>query len=155
FDTIGNRTQTLAGGDQNGASQRVSTYTPNNLNQHTQRSVPGAADVMGLSYATNTVTVNGNTAYRKGEYFRNQVAVDNSGAALWTNMIVAATEQTSVTGKVFVAKAPETFGYDQDGNMTNDGRWLFTWDGENRLVSMQGLAAIPTGAKYKLDFTYD
>jgi hypothetical protein len=144
FDTIGNRTQTLAGGDQNGLNQRVSSYTANNLNQYTQRTVPRAVDVMGVSYATNTVTVNGNTAYRKGEYFRNQLAMDNSSSALWTNVIVAATGQTSVTGKVFVAKAPETFGYDLDGNMTNDGRWLFTWDGENRLVSMQGLAAIPT-----------
>src|SRR5216117_950008 len=88
FDSIGNRTQTLVGGDQNGLNQRVSTYTPNSLNQYSQRTVPGNVDVMGISYATNTVTVNGNTAYRKGEYFRNQVAVDNSAAALWTNMII-------------------------------------------------------------------
>jgi RNA polymerase sigma-70 factor (ECF subfamily) len=67
FDTIGNRTKTLAGGDQNGLNQRSSTYTPNSLNQYTQRTVPGNVDVLGVSFATNTVTVNGNTAYRKGE----------------------------------------------------------------------------------------
>jgi RHS repeat-associated protein len=39
--------------------------------------------------------------------------------------------------------------------MTNDGRWVFTWDGENRLVSLQGLSGIPTGAKFKVDFVYD
>jgi RHS repeat-associated protein len=110
---------------------------------------------MGISYATNTVTVNGNAGYRKGEYFRYQLAVNNGSSALWTNITVAATNQTSVTGNVFVAQSPEAFGYDADGNMTNDGRWLFTWDGENRLVSLQGLAGIPTGAKFKLDFLYD
>jgi len=30
---------------------------------------------MGLSMATNPVTVNGTTAYRKGEYFRQQLPV--------------------------------------------------------------------------------
>jgi YD repeat-containing protein len=37
FDTIGNRTQTMAGGDQNGANQRIAGYTANNLNQLTSR----------------------------------------------------------------------------------------------------------------------
>ena len=31
----------------------------------------------------------------------------------------------------------------------------FTWDGENRLASMQSLSSVPSGAKKKLDFTYD
>jgi RHS repeat-associated protein len=155
FDNIGNRTQTLAGGDQNGLNQRNTSYTANALNEYTQRTVPGAVDVMGISYSTNTVTVNGNTAYRKGEYFRYQLVVGNASAALWTNVTVAATGQTSITGNVFVAQSPESYGYDADGNMTNDGRWVFTWDGENRLVSLQGLSGIPTGAKCKLDFIYD
>ena len=30
----------------------------------------------------------------------------------------------------------EQFGYDGDGNLTNDGRWDYTWDAENRLVTM-------------------
>jgi len=38
----------------------------NNLNQYTNRTVPGAFDVVGVAYATNTVTVNGVTAYRRG-----------------------------------------------------------------------------------------
>jgi len=31
FDNIGNRTQTLAGGDQNGWNQRLAAYGANNL----------------------------------------------------------------------------------------------------------------------------
>jgi RHS repeat-associated protein len=155
FDTIGNRTQTMAGGDQNGLNQRVATYGANNLNQYTNRSVPGFADIMGLSLATNTVTVGGQTAYRKSEYFRDQLSVNNGSAVVWTNLAVVATGQNSVTGNVYVAQTPETYGYDADGNLTSDGRWTYTWDGENRLVSMQGLSGIPTGAKLKLDFVYD
>jgi YD repeat-containing protein len=101
------------------------------------------------------VTVNSQSTYRKGEYFRKELAVNNGSSALWTNIVVAATGQTSVTGHVFVAKAPETFGYDADGNLTNDGRWAFTWDAENRLTSMTSLSSGPAGSKLKLDFAYD
>ncbi|TAG10527.1 MAG: RHS repeat-associated core domain-containing protein, partial [Verrucomicrobia bacterium] len=31
--------------------------------------------------------------------------------------------------------------YDLDGNLTNDGRWIYTWNGENRLISMTPTAA--------------
>jgi RHS repeat-associated protein len=155
FDNIGNRTQTLAGGDQSGLNQRSATYGANSLNQYTNRTVPGFADIMGIALATNTVTVGGQTAHRKGEYFRDQLPVSNSSAAVWTNIAVASPNQTSITGNVFVAQSPESYSYDADGNLTGDGRWTYTWDGENRLISMQGQSGIPTGAKYKLDFIYD
>jgi len=35
------------------------------------------------------------------------------------------------------------FGHDADGNLTNDGHWSFIWDAENRLTSMETLAAVP------------
>ena len=50
-------------------------------------------------------------------------------------------------------KEPETFGYDADGNLTNDGRWAYTWDGENRLVSMTVNTNV--GPQYQLTFAYD
>ena len=49
-------------------------YTATSLNQYTNRDVPGAVDVLGLAFATNGVTVNGNTPWRKVEYFRQQLA---------------------------------------------------------------------------------
>lgn len=58
-------------------------------------------------------------------------------------------------GNVYVAQSPENYNYDADGNLTSDGHWTYTWDGENRLVSMQALTNIPTGAKLRLDFVYD
>ena len=41
FDTIGNRTQTQAGGDQTGGNQRLANYSVNTLNQITSRDLPG------------------------------------------------------------------------------------------------------------------
>jgi len=113
FDTIGNRTGTQAGGDQTGANLRQAAYTNdlNNLNQIMSRGAPGDVDVMGLALATNTVKVNGNSAYRKWEYFREQMAVNNTASALWTNMTVSAPGQATTSGHVFVAQNPENFTY--------------------------------------------
>jgi hypothetical protein len=44
---------------------------------------------------------------------------------------------------------------DLDGNQTSDGLRTDSWEGENRLLSMQSSAAVPSGARNKLDFTYD
>jgi YD repeat-containing protein len=155
FDDIGNRKSTKSGGDDVGSSLRSAGYTANNLNQYTSRDVPGFVDVLGISFATNTVTVNGQSTYRKGEYFRKELPVNNASTALWTNITVAATGQTPVSGNVFVAKTNEVFGYDLDGNLTNDGRWAFTWDAENRLLKMESLTSAPTGSKRRVAWEYD
>ena len=94
---VNNRTSTKAGGDNVGQGLRPASYFANSQNQYTSRDVPGYADIMGASLATNTVTVNGQTAYRHGEYFRQQLPIDNSSAQ-WTNITVAAAGQTSTTG---------------------------------------------------------
>jgi RHS repeat-associated protein len=153
FDDIGNRTQTKVGGDEHGANLRTASYTANSLNQYTNRDIPGAVDVMGLELGTNTVTVNGQTPYRYGEYFRKELAVNNSSTALWTNITVSAPYETTANGNVFVAKTPETFGYDADGNMTNDGHWFITWDAENRPISLA--AKTNVGPPILIKFEYD
>jgi RHS repeat-associated protein len=157
-DDIGNRTSTKAGGDSSGssASLRSASYTANTLNQYTSRDVPNAFDVLGASHATNTVTVNGSAAdYRRGEYFQELVTVVNSSTSVWQTVNVTNSGGGSITGSVFVAKTPETFGHDKDGNLTNDGRWVLTWDAENRLVQMESRTDAPTGSKLKLRFGYD
>ena len=153
FDTIGNRTQTKAGGDQFGANLRTANYGANSLNQYTNRDVPAAFDVMGLGFATNAVTVNGQAAYRKGEYFRAEVPVSNGSTSVWQSVSVVATNQATASGSVFVPKTQEQFYYDLDGNLTNDGRWTYTWDGENRLVKLAPNTSI--GPRNSLMFEYD
>ena len=70
-------------------------------------------------------------------------------------------------GNRFVAKTPEQFMYDLDGNLlalrsfseggTSDGRWTNVWDGENRLISMETLAGVVSAGvpKQRLEFAYD
>ena len=156
FDDIGNRTSTKAGGNADGSALRSASYSANTLNQYTSRTVTNAFDVLGASHATNSVTVNGSAAdYRRGEYFQELVSVVNSATSVWQTVSVTNSGGGSTTGSVFVAKTPELFYYDKDGNLTNDGRWLYTWDAENRLVNMTSTNTPPPGSKLKLDFVYD
>jgi RHS repeat-associated protein len=155
FDDIGNRTQAKAGGDAVGSSLRLAGYTNNTLNQLTSRGVPEAVDVMGLGLATNAVNVNGQSTYRKSEYFWKELSVTNNLGALWTNMNVSAAGESTISGAVFVPKDPEYFSYDPDGNLTQDGRWTYTWDAENRLLSMKSLSTTPSASWFSLQFGYD
>ena len=77
FDTIGNRTKTLAGGDQNGAGLRQASYTANALNQYSSRTVPGAVDVIGSVTNTGSVWVNQIIPYRTNNYFWEALPVTN------------------------------------------------------------------------------
>ena len=44
--------------------------------------------------------------------------------------------------------------YDLDGNLTNDGVFAYSWDGENRLVAVEPLV-LTNGSPIKVTFTYD
>jgi len=152
FDTIGNRTQTKAGGDQTGGNQRLANYWANNLNQITNRDYPGTNDIIGVVLATNSVTVNGQSAWHKWEYFRGTVQTNNAVAPAWLTAIVGSGGTTN-TGSLFMPQTPEHFAYDADGNLTNDGRWAYTWDAENRLIGMAANTSV--GPQYQLAFAYD
>jgi RHS repeat-associated protein len=158
FDDIGNRSSTKAGGNDVGQGLRPASYTANSLNQYTQRDVPGAADITGIAHPNATVTVNSASPYRRGEYYRKELAINNASASVWqsvTNKAVLTGTTNTTTGNVFLPKTPELFSYDADGNLTNDGRWAYVWDGENRLLRMVAPSSVPTGARKTLVFTYD
>jgi hypothetical protein len=46
------------------------SYSANNLNQYTSRTVPTAVDVIGSASNAATVTVNGQSTYRRNDYYR-------------------------------------------------------------------------------------
>ncbi len=118
---------------------------------------------MGRMIKTARVSVNMTMAYRKDWYFQAELTVDNTANSIWlgiTNVAgvpvdggdyVASIE----TGYVFVAKTPETFTYDLDGNMTSDGRWNYRWDGENRLVRVQSVLSSPVASHRRVEWTFD
>lgn len=155
-DEIGNRTETKTGGDENGLNLRRAGYVANNLNQYSSRNIPGFLDVMGITFGTNTVTVNSQTPYRRGEYFRKELSVANASAPVWQAVTVATNGVTGASGNVFLAQTNEVFGYDLDGNLTNDSRWNYMWDGENRLIRMVARNTSPAvGPQQRIDFEYD
>ena len=152
FDDIGNRDTT------GGRASAVSDYTANRLNQYSTRTVPAYVDMLGLANPTTNVTVNGNVASRKGEYFHHPLNVPNSTAQYPTITVTSQYgTQQSDAGEVFVPAATEGFGHDLDGNLTSDGRWtLYTWDGENRLIEMMRDTSTPTlSSRQRLVFEYD
>jgi RHS repeat-associated protein len=165
FDTIGNRTSTKAGGDAQGLNLRQSTYAVNSLNQYEQRSVPGAIDVFGTANAAATTTVNDQTTYRRGDYFYKELTVDNALAPAYPQVKAVGVRSgvggggedavTQIDGHVYIPRNVEIYTYDDDGNVTSDGRWTYTWDAENRLTSMEAIAAAPVAAKLRLEFAYD
>lgn len=154
FDDIGNRSSTGAGGDANGVNLRSATYSANNLNQYSSRTVPGGFDVVGIANAASSVTVNSSAAdYRRAEYFQELINVSNSSVPVWQSVSVTTSGGGSASGNVWTPKTPENYGFDLDGNQTSDGRWNYTWDAENRLIRLVANTAV--GPQQRMDFEYD
>jgi hypothetical protein len=159
FDDIGNRQTTKAGGDGNGNNLRTASYSVNSLNQYSDRTVPGAVDVIGTADATATVTVNTLATERKGPYFRREVTVNNTAGPVDVELTTLAVKtgppdlQASKTGRRLLPGTPQNFDHDLDGNLESDGLWVYTWDGENRLVRLVSAAGVEPARR--LDFTYD
>lgn len=165
FDSIGNRTSTKAGGDAQGLNLRQASYTANSLNQYEQRTVPGAINVRGTANAAAIVSVNDQATYRRGDYFYKELMVDNSAAPVYQSVKAVAVRSavggggedavSQIDRHAYIPKSVELYTYDADGNVTSDGRWIYTWDAENRLSSMEAIAAAPVAAKLRLEFAYD
>jgi RHS repeat-associated protein len=166
FDDIGNRQNAGSGGNQFGTGLRYQQYSANNLNQYTNRTVPGYENLIGSANSNSTVSLWGSGGLyaptsRKGEYFWGELPVNNSTGAVWlsiTNFAVLTNGtnpdiETNISGSEFLPSTAEIYSYDSDGNLTNDGRWSYTWDAENRLVKMA--ARVSAGPQISLQFDYD
>jgi YD repeat-containing protein len=159
YDAMGNTLTTTTNG-------RAAKYLPNALNQYTQREVPGFADIIGNVSTQAKVITNQVRATRHGLYFHSAVPLDNSTAAVWQDIRTSAAHAgagpsgadllAEQTGKKFLPKTPELFVYDLDGNLTQDGRWDYTWNAENRLVALQTRTDLPADIpRIKIEYLYD
>lgn len=165
FDDIGNRRTATV----NGAT---GTYFPNLLNQYSGRTVPGVIDVAGAAGLGTTVTVAVNDGppqptVRQRESFHHQLVVDNATVARAAavkitgvkNLIGALGEDavTELVQPVFLPRSPEEFTHDADGNLLSDGRWVYTWDAENRLSAIEThpAAAAAGVTRRRLEFVHD
>ncbi|MBI2442158.1 MAG: hypothetical protein HYV35_12405 [Lentisphaerae bacterium] len=167
FDPIGNRQTAARDGD-------TEIYTANNLNQYTERTIPGAAHVAGTADEDSTVTINrpsisGTTVEqvtRQGAYFHKKLLLDNSGHSDREAIEVIGVQAgagsngmdivSSYTGFVWAAQSPEQFTYDADGNMLSDALRQYEWDAENRLIAVTVSNQVGTaGPAVRLEFAYD
>ena len=154
YDSFGNRTGTTH-------NSYSASYTVNALNQYTQRSVVGIFDIAGSDTAsTVTVAKTGgttDTAARNGNYFFDGYALSNTSSPVYANLTITGSSSKSLP--VYVEKTPQftTASYDNDGNLLADGRWSYTYDGENRLSSAETTSAAVTAGviRQKLTFGYD
>jgi hypothetical protein len=161
FDSIGNRIS-AAEGD----ATRTASYTANPLNQYTQRQVPDQTDIIGTANTNTTITVNDRAVTRQGAYWHDVFPVDNTAAAVYSQAVVRAVYNppstnapdvvSAATGRVFVARTPEQFAYDLDGNLLSDGRLTYTWDAENRLITVATRTDLPAVVpRVRLQHAYD
>ena len=121
---------------------------------------PGAQKNTGELSVSGQVTVNGQATYRKNDYYWRQLGIGNSSGPAYqavTNTALLSQGSYEVssntTGNVFVPQNTESFTYDGDGNLSTDGRWTYTWDGENRLSTIVARTAV--GPQQSMKFEYD
>lgn len=120
------------------------------------RSNENRIEVIGVAHPEATVKVNGDAGtYRRGEYFRKEVAVANNSYPTISVTAEHGGLTGSKDGEIFIPPATEDFDYDSDGNVLFDGRWQYTWDGENQLVAMESFSNAPSGSHRRLEFDYD
>lgn len=159
YDNIGNRITATRNGSE-------ASYSANSLNQYTQQTVPDEFAVIGSATTQAIVTVNSEPVTRQNAYWYKQLTATNSAEAAYPLINVTGVARnagtngqdvvTTETGHVFVAKTPETFTYDDDGNLLSDGRWVYTWNAENRLIQMETSTNLPASVPAQLlSFAYD
>jgi RHS repeat-associated protein len=168
YDDLGNRKTTTTNGQSSvytNAAPSPSDSWASVPNVYAERTVPGVVDVTGTANPAASVVVNQADAQRQGDAFYRAVPVDNTAAPVYLPVEIVGVRNnagpagedavTTQTRSAFVPQAREL--YTHDHNLTADGRWLYTWDAENRLTAMETqTAAVTAGVpKQKLEFSYD
>ena len=149
YDALGNRTAGAAGSvaTDDSLPDLTATYTPaaqGDRNQYATVATPGFALATGKAHAAAEVTVNGEpAALRRGEFFAHAVPADTEAGPARVSLDIAATEGGETDTVNRIATVPPqnaAFLYDADGNLVDDGWRQYTWDAEDRLLSV-GLRA--------------
>lgn len=160
--------------DQLGTSSQpnLHDYESNQLNQYTRIENPDHFVVNGEAPANLGVKVNEQPADRMGLFWSKELGpVPNENGPSATEVTVtgtpAGTNEPSLTeqGWKINPKAVEDMGgsdsseelsYDEDGNLTSDSLWIYTWGAENRLLAMEFTPSLtPAALRRRLTFSYD
>ena len=164
YDPIGNRVSSF---EDVGGERLETTYTANELNQYTAIQNASAVPLRGDAKRDAIVTVNGNIAKRDAGTapFTPWSYSLPSGAATshFQNAAILAVAQNAAgenveqreSGSVFVPAAETLPTYDDDGNMTFDGRFRYSWNGENRMIRAEETLFPTNRAPTIITYAYD
>ena len=117
----------------------VTTGSYNNLNQLTARNGGGLVNFSGTTSEEADVTVDGQSALTTQLGTRFEKAIPLSAG---TNTVTIDAEDPSGNTSrqdyevVVNAGFSQSFTYDANGNLTNDGTRQYAWDAENRLIKI-------------------
>ena len=149
YDDIGNRRSATANG-------HTTHYTADALNRYTHLLNPGTVDLIGRADPDATVTVNNQPVVRQADYFHYQALEDNTAGGLHADYTLVGRGQPSHGRRASTSRRRGCDARPRRSNppttptatSLNDGRWTYTWDGENRLVAMDE----PGGVRLAFDY---
>jgi len=161
YDNLGNRST----GTRSLGTGIADQFTANALNQYTSRE-NDVAYVAGTARADSMIAVTGGTTStsvaRAGRYFGTEVTLNNTSGPAKTLLTLTATLASpnltrTETRTAYLPPSLQSFTYDDDGNLKGDGLWNYTYDAENRLITMTATTAARNAgyADRLLEFKYD
>jgi RHS repeat-associated protein len=154
YDGMGNRLSASKG-----TPALVTTYTPNAMNRYANITSPGGDDILVKSETPVDVEVDEDpvTVTSSGDFRGARITATNTNAPAFPEISITGDNNFSETGHRWIPQAEFSPQYDEDGNLTNDERWIYTWDAMNRLVGMTPTAAALTAGvpNQSLSFAYD
>ncbi|HBJ85738.1 MAG TPA: hypothetical protein DDZ88_18065, partial [Verrucomicrobiales bacterium] len=175
YDLMGNRDTATQGTA--AAELRQTGYSANILQQYnglthscsveiTGQAVAGATVELTLDAGTPITVDRSLPQHQTGDphSFRYVHAVAGTEARWLHVQIKASAGGINLTrqGFVYVPPASETVVHDDDGNLTEDAQWEYTWDAENRMTSatqkslpVAAGVSTPPPARKKLTFAHD
>lgn len=122
YDQLSRRT---ANNYANGATATSFTYDASQRLAQLSHDLAGAGSDISLAYTYNEA----------GQIATKQ---QNNSAYAWTGAYNVERPYTRNALNQYQTAGPATFSYDTRGNLTSDGSWTFSYDGENRLVTATG-----------------
>jgi RHS repeat-associated protein len=154
YDGMGNRLSASKG-----VPALVTEYEPDAMNRYASITSPGGDDILVKSGAPVDVEVDETpaTVTTSGDFHSARITADNTTSPAFPEISITGEDNFSETGHRWVPQATFSPTYDDDGNLTNDGRWIYTWDAMNRLAGMTPTTAALTAGvpNQTLTFGYD
>ena len=131
YDPTGNPSQQ----DKNGL---VFSNSFNHLNQNVATVPGGSLAVLGrVNYAGGTVTVNSVQAQISPDLIFAATGIPFTMGTNALDTVFTDPFGRYTNRETLVVVSQKSYGYDSNGNLTNDGRMAYFWDDENRLVAVR------------------